>query len=247
LLGERHFFTEMVRIATLANVPAINDAVSSQYSEGCFATWDSQIGVLISTVTGSARPVEKYNLSDDDLAVIVGIRPDGKGARVRHVDGKRNDPPSSEAVELIEMDSYLPHIHLGKEWGFEAEVPVARSKLHGHRGVRAYHPDFVENIYLDQPYYHFPVTCGTDAQARAIQATFSRSETLNNPADPRQVAMVVLPGHGVVLVEKWVAGKEPFQVIWEYMDAGYVQIDNIVPQGPLTYVRSPDGRMSVRQ
>jgi hypothetical protein len=55
----------MVRVANLVSVPALNDAVSSQYSEGCYATWDAQINSLIATVTGSARPVEKDRLSED--------------------------------------------------------------------------------------------------------------------------------------------------------------------------------------
>jgi hypothetical protein len=58
-LGERNFFTEMVRIADLVQVPAVPGAVASQYSEGCFATWDPTLGALIATVTGSARPVHK--------------------------------------------------------------------------------------------------------------------------------------------------------------------------------------------
>ncbi|MEK7277228.1 MAG: hypothetical protein AAB427_07750, partial [Chloroflexota bacterium] len=37
-LGQRGFFTEMIRIAELVNVPSIADTVASQYSEGCFAT-----------------------------------------------------------------------------------------------------------------------------------------------------------------------------------------------------------------
>ena len=52
-LGERHFFTEMVRIADLVQVPAVADVVASQYSEGCFATWDPVLGGLIATVTGT--------------------------------------------------------------------------------------------------------------------------------------------------------------------------------------------------
>jgi hypothetical protein len=43
-LGRRGFFTEMVRVANLVHVPALHDAVSSQYSEGCFATWDPSPG-----------------------------------------------------------------------------------------------------------------------------------------------------------------------------------------------------------
>jgi hypothetical protein len=253
-LGKRHFFTEMVRVANLVHAPAVHEAVSSQYSEGCFASWDPQLEALITTVTGSARPVEKDRLSDDELAVIVGVRPDGRGAFIRHVQGKRNDPPSSEAVELMEMDSQLPRIILTPEWAqalgvpgaVRWEVPVARSKLHGHRGVRSYDPQCIEHVYLDAPYYHYPVSCSTEAQARAVKSAFARSEALSNPADPRQVVFTVLPGHGVVIVEKWVAGKAPLQVIWEMMDARLLEIENLVPQGPLTFVPAEKSRMVLR-
>jgi hypothetical protein len=245
-LGARNFFTEMVVINNLVNVPAVHDSISSQYSEGCFATWDIQLGALVATVTGSARPVDKGNLTDNELAVIVGVRPDGMGAQVRHVEGKRNDPPSSEAVELMEMDRQLPRIDLpipGTEQS--ASVPVVRSKLHGHRGVRGYDPRFVEHVYLDAPYYHYPVSCSTEAQAHAIKAAFSRSVALLNPDDPRQIVFTVLPGHGTVIVEKWLPGKAPFQTIWEAMDAGYLQVDNLIPQGPLVYKPDMTGLMSV--
>jgi hypothetical protein len=242
-LGKRHFFTEMVRIADLVQVPAVADVVASQYSEGCFATWDPRLGGLVATVTGSARPVDKGNITEDDLAVIVGVRPDGRGALTRHVEGKRNDPPSSEAVELMDMDSQLPTTELDPVGGISARVPVTRSKLHGHRGIAAYDPRRVEYVPLDPPCYHYLVSCATDAQARAIKAAFARSEALQHPDDPRQVAFTVLPGHGVVIVEKWVAGAAPFQVMWEYMDAGYLQVDNRIPQGPMGYIPGPDGRM----
>lgn len=230
-LGKRQFFTEMVMVTNLATVPSVPDAIASQYSEGCFATWEPKIEGLVTTVTGSARPVIKDKLTDDELAVIVGVRPDGKGALVRHVDGKRNDPPSSEAVELMEMDKDLPKVKL--ENGMD--VPVSRSKLHGHRGVSAFDPQRVEHVYLEMPFYYYPVSCSTEAQAHAIQIAFSRSESLQNPSDPRQVVFTILPGHGIVIAEKWVAGKKPFQVMWEYMDAGWLVITNIVPQGVLTF------------
>jgi hypothetical protein len=246
-LGKRRFFTEMVRISNLVNVPAAQESVSSQYSEGCFATWDVGLQALVATVTGSARPVDKDKLSDEDLAVIIGVRPDGKGAVVRHVQGKRNDPPSSEAVELIKMDGALPKIILGPEWDSpSARVPVTRSKLHGHRGVKAFDPQWVEHVALEPAYYHYPVSCSTEAQAHAIETAFSRSGALNDPDDPRQVVFTVLPGHGVVIVEKWVPGKVPFQVIWEAMDAGQLEIDNYVPQGPLTFVPDKNGRRVLR-
>ncbi|MBC8446349.1 MAG: hypothetical protein H8D78_01235 [Chloroflexi bacterium] len=245
-LGERNFFTEMVRIADLVQVPAVSDAVASQYSEGCFATWDPTLGALIATVTGSARPVDKGSITEDDLAVIVGIRSDGQGALVRHVEVKRNDPPSVEAVEMMNVDRALPTIVLGSAWDTPARVPVVRSRLHGHRGIAAYDPRRVEYVPLDPPYYHYLVSCGTEAQAQGIKAAFARSEALQNPEDPRQVVFTVLPGHGVAIVEKWVPGRDPFQVIWESMDAGYLEVDTLIPQGPMEYVPDTDGRMLLR-
>lgn len=254
-LGLRGFFSEMVNVANLVTVPAVPETVANQYSEGCFATWDPVLNALIATVTGSARPVQKYNLSEDDLAVIVGVRSNLQGALVRHVEGKHNTNPSSEAVELIQMDSSLPRIKLEADWvdhiskrvNQEVEVPVLRSKLHGHRGVSSYDSRYVEHVYLEPPYYHYPVSCATKAQASAIVSAFARSEALARPDDPRQVVFTVLPGHGIVIAEKWVPGKAPLQVIWEYMDAGFLQISSLVPQGPLTYFKDEQGKMVLRE
>jgi hypothetical protein len=242
-LGERGFFTETVFIPKLTQVPAVGDAVASQYSEGCFATWDAALDSLIATVTGSARPVDKGHITEDDLAVIVGVRPDGGGALIRQVIGGRNDSPSTESVEMMDMDSALPTIALGPAWGISALVPVVRSKLHGHRGISGYDPRLVEYIPLDPPYYRYLVSCATEAQAQVIKESFARSETLWNPDDPRQVAFTVLPGHGAFIVEKWVAGKAPFQVIWEYMDAGSLTVASRIPQGDMTYVADQAGKM----
>lgn len=246
-LGQRNFFTDMVRIEDLVHVPAVNDSVASQYSEGCFATWDPHLEALVATVTGSARPVDKGNISDDDLALIVGVRPDGAGAQVRHVDGKRNDPPSSEAVEMMDMDAGLPQIPHATIAGVKTQVPVIRSKLHGHRGVKAFNPELVEYVPLDPPYYHYLVSCATAAQARGIKQAFSRAACLLNPDDPRQIAFTVLPGHGVVIVEKWQKGKVPFQAMWEAMDAGDLVIDPHIPQGQMNYEMVEDTRMELRE
>ncbi|NPA31283.1 MAG: hypothetical protein GXO37_04720 [Chloroflexi bacterium] len=240
--GRRNFFTRMVRVGDLVHVPVVEASISSQYSEGCFATWDPDLDALVATITGSARPVDKGNLTEDELAVITGVRPDYLGAQVRHVEGKRNDPPSSEAVEMYDMDTPLPRI----SWQGR-RVPVARSKLHSHRGVAAYDPRVVEFAPLDPAYYYFPVSCATRAQAEGIRAAFGRAESLRNPADPRRIVFTVLPGHGVVIAEKWVPGKAPFQAIWEAMDSGALVIDPYVPQGPFGYEPGPDGRMVMRE
>ena len=238
-LGERGFFTEMVRVADLVQAPAVADAIANQYSEGCFATWDAPLGALIATVTGSARPVDKDKIGPSDLAVIVGIRADGRGALVRHVEGHANHAPSTEAVEMMAIDRVLPSISL-QAMGLAHRGPVVRSKLHGHRSVASYDPRWVEYIPLDTPYFHYPVSCATEAQAQGIEQAFARSEALRNPEDPRQTVFTILPGHGVVIAEKWVPGTVPFQVIWEQMDQRRMVIGNYIPQGQVIY--SPDAR-----
>ena len=240
-LGRRKFFTEMVMIANLVHVPSISASVADQYSEGCFATWSPGINGLVATITGSARPVEKDAITEADLAVIVGVRNNGAGARVRHVEAKANDAPSSESVEMMEMDAYLPKILLGADWDIRTKVPVVRSKLHGHRGVSTYDPALVEFVPLEDAYYHYPVSCATEAQASAIVRAFSRSEALQNPDDPRQAVFTILPGHGLMLVEKWVPGKAAFQHLYELMDLGGITIDSKIPQGPFVYRANPAG------
>ena len=230
-LGKRDFFTEMIHVSDVAEIPGFSDAISQQYSEGCFATWDVLIDGLLTTITGSARPVRKENITDKDLAVIVGIKSEHDGALIRQVEGHPNHPPSSEAVEMIGMDLKLPRITLFNG----AQVPVIRSKLHGHRGVRSFNCDRVEYVSVPESYLYYPVSCSTDAQYRAVQEAFSSSVALQNPGDPRQMVFTVLPGHGVVIVEKWVEGKQPFQVIWEGMDQRDIEISNEIPQGPFTF------------
>lgn len=233
--GKRDFFTEMIQVSQVAEIPGFSDAISSQYSEGCFATWDPRINGLLTTITGSARPVRKESITDEDLAVIVGIKPQKDGAFVRKVEGHPNHPPSSEAVEMIGMDVDLPRITLSDG----SRVPVIRSKLHGHRGIRSYDGRRVEYVPLPESYLHYPVSCSTDAQYRAVQAAFSRSAALNDPDDPRRVVFTILPGHGLVIVEKWVEEKHAFQLIWEAMDAGDIEISSHIPQGPFAFL--PDG------
>jgi hypothetical protein len=129
------------------------------------------------------------------------------------------------------MDLKLPKITLTNG----VQAPVIRSKLHGHRGVRSFNRDRVEYVSVPESYLYYPVSCSTDAQYRAVQEAFSSSAALQNPDDPRQIVFTVLPGHGVVIVEKWVEGKQPFQVIWEGMDHRDLEISNGIPQGPFTF------------
>ncbi len=233
-LGKRDFFTEMIHVSDVAEIPGFSDAISQQYSEGCFATWDTQVNGLLTTITGSARPVRKENITDKDLAVILGIKPEHDGALIQKVEGHPNYPPSSEAVEMIGMDVHLPKISLPNG----AQVPMIRSKLHGHRGVRSFDQTRVEYVSVPESYLYYPVSCSTDAQYRAVQEAFSRSSALQNPEDPRQIVFTVLPGHGLVIVEKWVEGKQAFQAIWEAMDRKDIEITNYIPQGPFVFEAS---------
>ena len=150
---------------------AVGHTVASQYSEGCFSTWDTDIGALVATVTGSA-PVEKAAITEADLVIITGVREDGMGALVLNVDDKVNDPPSSEAVEMSEMDADLPQVRLDDN----SLAPVIRSKLHGHRGVLAFDPRYVGTCRW-APYFGYPVTWHR-CPARGARRAFSRSAGL---------------------------------------------------------------------
>jgi hypothetical protein len=225
-LGKRDFFTEMIKINNLAAVPGFNDVISQQYSEGCFATWDKDLGGLLTTITGSARPIRKESITENDLALIVGVKPENDGALVRHLEGHPNYPPSSEAVEMVGVDLMLPRVLVD-----DCRVPVIRSKLHGHRGVRSFHKDRVEYAPLSENYLYYPVSCSTDAQCSAVQEAFSRASALQDPEDPRNIVFTVLPGHGCIIVEKWIERKRPFQLIWEAMDRKDLEISNDIPQG----------------
>lgn len=129
------------------------------------------------------------------------------------------------------------------ERGIAGKVPVIRSKLHGHRGVAGYDPEHGEFLPLDEPYYHYPVSRSTAGHAADIRAEFSRARCLREPEDPRTIAFTVLPGHGLLMVEKWIPRKAPFEHPIEAMDSKRIEIVNGVPQGPMSYSPDPDGRM----
>ena len=145
------------------------------------------------------------------------------------------------------MDSALPRVQLEEPWDIDQPVPIVRSKLHGHRGVASFDPAQVEHVHLEPRYYHYPVSCATEAQADGIKQAFSHSESLQDANDPRQIVFVLLPGHGVVIVEKWVPGKMPFQAIWEAMDEGTLVLDDRVPQGLIHFEPDERGRMVLRE
>ena len=244
-LGRREFFTRMVRVADLVEVPALTDALAQQYSEGCFATFDPLLRAQIVTVTGSSQPVQKMSIVEDDLAVIGEVLDGGHGVAVRAVEGLRNDPPSSEAVEFEAIDAVLPRAVPPAEFGIAVPMPVVRSKLHGHRGVSGYDPRTVEFVPLSPAYYDYLVSCSTEAQAVGIAEAYRRSRALRDPNDPRTIVFTVLPGHGMLMVEKWLPGRAPFEELLRAIDERRIDICHGVPQGWMRYA-PVGGRMELR-
>lgn len=236
--GNRNFFTNMIKISDLIGVRSVSEAVANQYSEGCFGTWITELGALVITATGSAHPVNKSQITEASLSV---VKDHHDGLFAMQIDGKPYQVPSSETYEMVGMDRVLPKHKLNGS----GEVPMVRSKLHGHRGIAAYHPDKVEYVPMSEPYFHYLVSCGTYPQAHGVVDAFSRSRALNDLSDSRQVVFTILPGHGVFIVEKWVEGTQPFQTIWEYFDVGYLCVSRDIPQGYMEYVRDEDGMMKL--
>ncbi|MBL8723706.1 MAG: hypothetical protein JNK49_06640 [Planctomycetes bacterium] len=235
-LGQRRFFTELVRVADLVDVPVLNDALAQQYSEGCFASFDPLLDAQVITASGSLEPVAKSAVAEGDLAVLAAPRANASGVVFRRVEGHRNPQPSSEALEFELLDARLPRRVPPAGCGVTRPVPVVRSKLHGHRGVAAYDPRSVEFAPLAAEFHDYLVSCSTQAQALAIADAFARSAALHDPEDPRQVVFTILPGHGLLMVEKWQPGLAPGAVLLAAMDSGQLEVAREVPQGHCRYV-----------
>lgn len=240
----RHFFTDAVSMSDILDIPSVSENIARQYSEGCFATWDPTIGALVATITGAAKLLNKGDITPHDLVPIQGPNAAGTGVIFHEVNGKEDHPPSSEAFEMMSIVRCAPERACPLPGHSGTVVPTVRSQLHGHRGIRCYDPRSVEYTPLDETYFRYPVTCGTEAQAQALSQALARSESLNDPEDARRVVFTILPSHGVFIVEKWSADAAPFQLIWEAMDKGAIQVEHAVPQAPFRYQNGQDGRLT---
>jgi hypothetical protein len=243
------FFTQPVTVEKLLGYRAVSEAVSAHYSEGCYAAYDIEIPGLITTATGSARLVDKRAITRDDQAIVVGVTPERDGALVRPVEGMERVVPSVEAVELMSICQAVPtHERLNRA-GEPVMTPNVRAILHGHLGVEQYDPEFVECVTLDAPYHRHLVSCGTGALARGTATAFARSAALQQLDDPRSVVFVEQPGHGVVIVEKWVEGNRAFEAIYEQLAQGRLRMTMDVPQGPVMWEAHAvaDGRRVMRK
>ncbi len=61
-----------------------------------------------------------------------------------------------------------------------------------------------------------------------------------DPNDPRTVVFSILPGHGLLMAEKWVPGTRPFDVLLAAMDSRRLEISHGVPQGRMRYALQGD-------
>jgi hypothetical protein len=232
------FFTTPIYVEKLLGYRGISDAISAQFSEGCYAVYEADIPGLITTATGSARLVDKRSITRADQAVVTGLTPAGDGAVVWPVAGMEMVVPSVEAVEMLSLCRAVPGHARVNTRGDRVEVPNARAILHGHLGVERYDPRRVEAVMLDPLYYTQLVSCGTGPLAAGTADAFARSQALRDLSDPRQVVFLEQPGHGVMVVEKWPApgdGRPPFETIREYLAAGHLQMTFDIAQGPVDW------------
>jgi hypothetical protein len=232
------FFTTPFYVDKLLGYRGLSDAISAQFSEGCYAVYEPALGGMITTATGSSRLVDKRSITRADQAVIVGIRPGREGALVRPVEGLDPVLPSVEAVEMLAISQAVATHTRTTAQGQAVEVPNLRALLHGHLGVGAYDPNYVEMVQLDPLYYTQLVSCGTGALAQGTAAAFARSSALHRLDDPRRLVFLEQPGHGVMVAEKWAPEGQAdgaFDTIYAYLQAGHFQMTLDIPQGPIAW------------
>jgi hypothetical protein len=234
------FFTTPISIEKILGYRGgLGEAIAAQYSEGCYAVYEPNIPGLITTATGSSRLVDKRSISRDDQAIVVGVKPERDGAKVIQVEGRQRVIPSVEAVEMMGICEALPQYERANERGQAVNVPAVRAILHGHVAVAAFDPARTEVVNLDEPFYDYLVSCGTGALASATAKAFQRAQTMKDPSDPRKLIFLEQPGHGVVILEKWVEGKGPFETIRDYLEKGLIRMTMEVPQGRIRWEERP--------
>lgn len=243
------FFTSPVLIEKLLGFRGLSGAISAQFSEGCYAVFDPDINELITTATGSSRLVDKRLINRTDQAIVTGVKPQRDGVIVRAVEGMEKVIPSVEAVEMRAICDAVSKQQVINTQGQSVEVPAVRAILHGHIGVASYNPAYVESVQLEPLYYAHLVSCGTGPLADETAAAFARSESLGNAHDPRAVIFIEQPGHGTIVVEKWLADRPAFQTMQDYLKAGHFRMSMDVPQGRVEWetVTLPDGTELVQK
>jgi len=91
----------------------------------------------------------------------------------------------------------------------------------------------------------------TNEQKSALEQTLRSFEARKGS----QVVVLIVPStapetieqYALRVAEKWKPGKAPFQMMWEAMDSGELQVSNRVPQGLLRYVPGSNGRMVLEE
>lgn len=244
MFTEYGFFTTPFYVEKLLGYRGISDAISAQFSEGCYAVYEPDIPGMLTTATGSSRLVDKRSITRQDQAVVVGIKPGRDGAIVRPVEGIPTVVPSVEAVELMGLCQAVPVHPRRNRHGDLVQVPNVRAILHGHLGVEAFDPRHVEVVRLEPLFYSQLVSCGTGALANGTAVAFASSEALRSLEDPRRVVFLEQPGHGVLVAEKWLPGDkpgQPFDLIRHALEVGYLRMSYDIAQGPVHWVPAATG------
>jgi hypothetical protein len=230
------FFTTPFYVEKLLGYRGLSDAISAQFSEGCYAVFEPGVPGLITTATGSSRLVDKRAITRADQAVVTGLTRAGDGVVVRPVAGQESVVPSVEAVEMFSLCQAVPNHRRPNARSEVVTVPNVRAILHGHLGVESYDPCRVEAVLLDPLYYTQLVSCGTGPLAAGTAAAFARSQALQDLNDPRQVIFLEQPGHGIMVAEKWPppgSPGRPFDTIRDYLETGGLRTTLEIAQGPL--------------
>lgn len=228
-LGEFGFFSEPVDIKALTGMRHLDKRIADYLSAGCLAARNQgyDIWVISGTGTREDKPIPKYDLRKENLALAAPItKKDLSGVYIAGIDGRPDVKPSSEAVEIVEM---------ARRGGFWAEA-------HGHVMVVSFDSRRVGCLYLPELYHYYPASCATRELAGASIGTVA---TQVRDTDVL-VFLLVQPCHGIWILERPVAGKEPFALMLEYLEKDIITLaSDKIPQGPFSW-EEKNGRCFLR-
>ena len=157
-------------------------------------------------------------------------------------DLKRRNIRERVPITLVTPEPWPGHLGLGSEGASRGAVTAALvdtkiSVICNARTVRI-DQDTIHVVELD--------TTGNEKRTHDLPYAYSVYWPAFGGVPGVRSATGLVNAHGLVVVEKWVEGKAPFQVLWEAMDAGDFRVANTIPQGPLEYVPSDGGRRVLR-
>lgn len=230
-LGEFGFFNEPVDVKALTGMRHLGSQMYEYYSAGCLACLNQEYDIWVISATGTRddKPIPKYSLHEEDLALAAPIvKKDLSGVYIAGIDG-REVKPSSEGVEIVEM---------GRLGGFTAAA-------HGHVMVESFDPRKVKSLFLEDIYHDYSVSCATIQLVKATTEPVRRQAS-DSDFKKFHLHLIVQPCHGIWLLERPVAGKKPFELMLEYLEKGIITLaSEKIPQGPFSW-EEKSGRCFLR-